>query len=190
MNLFVFLKNKYNYTDYEIKLIHYSMITFISEISKLLILGCFFSFISKLSYYVWAIFIFLFLRRYSGGYHCKTYISCFLLSFIYMYSAVILLPNIPMNRIAYLFIFFISILLINAFSPMPSIYHQKLNRHQIITYRLYINIFLIICMILVLKFPKNHFLIISFWEIIMHTLQLSIEFFKRKRCIKWIFQSF
>lgn len=184
MNLFVFLKNKYNYTDYEIKLIHYSMITFISEISKLLILGCFFSFISKLSYYVWAIFIFLFLRRYSGGYHCKTYISCLLLSFIYMYSAIILLPNIPMNRIAYLFIFFISILLINAFSPMPSIYHQKLNQYQVSKYRLYMNIFLIIYMILVLKFPKNHFFIIAFWEIIMHTLQLSIAFFKRKRCFK------
>jgi len=101
-----------------------------------------------------------------------------------MYSAIVLLPNIPINYMVYLFVFFISVLLINAFSPMPSTYHQKLNQHQIIKYRLYINIFLIVYMILVLKFPKNHFFIIAFWEIIMHTLQLSIEFFKRKRCIK------
>lgn len=184
MRLFVLLKNRYNYTDYEIKLIRYSMITLFSEISKLLILGCYFFFISKLSYYIWAIFIFLFLRRYSGGYHCKTYISCLLLSFLYMYSTIVLLPNITINRMAYLFIFFISFLLINTFSPMPSIYHQRLNRQQIHAYRLNINVFLIICMILVLKFPKNHFFIIAFWEIIIHTLQLSIEFFKRKRCIK------
>ncbi len=183
MNFFVLLKSKYHYTEHEIKLIQYTLKTFVSEFSKLIILGLFFSFVSKFYEYLLTVLIFLFLRRYSGGYHCKTYLSCFIISFLYMFLNIMVLPNYSINIIFKFFLLLGAFLIINSISPLPSFYHKKLNQYQISKYRTYIDSFLIIYTILVLKFPNNRFILIGFWEIIIHTLQLSIEFFKRKRCI-------
>ena len=183
MNFFVLLKSKDHYTEHEIKLIQYTLKTFVSEFSKLIILGLFFSFVSKFYEYLLTVLIFLFLRRYSGGYHCKTYLSCFIISFLYMFLNIMVLPNYSINIIFKFFLLLGAFLIINSISPLPSFYHKKLNQYQISKYRTYIDSFLIIYTILVLKFPNNRFILIGFWEIIIHTLQLSIEFFKRKRCI-------
>lgn len=184
MNFFIFLKNKYRYTDYEIKLIRYTLSTIISELSKFIILGILFALFFDFQYYSYSIFLLLFLRRYSGGYHCKTYISCLIFSFTYIFLSTLVMPQLCLPLLVKLLLLILATVIINLISPIPSTYHRNLSQYQIIRYRIYINIFLIIHIFLMLKFSNNQLTIIGYWEIIIHTFQLTIEYIKRRRCPK------
>ena len=78
-----FLKKQYQFTDYQIAQLQYVWKTLASEISKLLIMGIIFS--DRLGIYAVAVTIMVLLRTATGGLHCKKYISCFLVSFSYMF---------------------------------------------------------------------------------------------------------
>lgn len=180
MNLYTYLKNEYNYTEYETKLIRYTIITVLSEVSKFTLIGLFFYLFSNLFYYLWSATILIILRRYSGGYHCKTYFSCFIFSFVYMYLCIILLPLVHIEKSIQILILILAFLIVYKVAPIPSSYHAKLNSKQIYRYRIYIFTIIIIYFFLVLLLPNSKFLSIGFWTIIIHTLQLLTEFLKRR----------
>ncbi len=180
LNLYTYLKNEYNYTEYETKLIRYTIITVLSEVSKFTLIGLFFYLFCNLFYYLWSAIILIILRRYSGGYHCRTYLSCFIFSFVYMYLCIILLPLVHIEKFIQLLLLVLTFLVVYKIAPIPSVYHAKLNKKQIHRYRICIFTIIIIYFLLVLLLPNSRFLSVDFWTIIIHTLQLLIEFLKRR----------
>lgn len=70
-NFKTYLQTNYHYTDYQIKVMDYFIKTCLSEISKFILMGFFFSYFSAFSHYLYATLILWILRFCSGGLHCK-----------------------------------------------------------------------------------------------------------------------
>ena len=88
-----FLKTQYEFSDFQIEQLKYTWKMLASEFSKLIIMGILFH--NILGIYAFAVVIMLLLRFSTGGLHCNTYLSCFLVSFAYMFLALAVLPVIP-----------------------------------------------------------------------------------------------
>ena len=92
-----FLKAQYDFSDYQVAQLKFFGKTFAAEISKLLIMALIFS--DRIGMYFFAVTIMLLLRVSTGGLHCKTYLSCFLVSFAYMFLSLMVMPAIPINKV-------------------------------------------------------------------------------------------
>lgn len=165
-----FLKEQYEFSDYQIAQLAYLAKTFISEFSKLLIMGFFFR--EQLGIYLFAVVVLILLRTATGGIHCRKYISCFLVSFIYMFLALIVLPDIPINKVFQLVLLFICMLCNYYIGPVTSPVHEALE--DSLVKRVKIQAFLVIFFYLTLTYiiPESTCVSAGFWIIILHTLQL------------------
>lgn len=172
------LKTYYQFTDYQIAQLHHLSKTIFSEISKLLIMGIFFR--NELDIFCAAIITLWLLRISTGGIHCKTYISCFLLSFTYMFISIRLLPLIPINKLFQMILLFVCIQVNYRIGPVTSDIHLPLTQKYIKKGRL--NAFVIIFFFLVITYiiPENKYITACFWIIILHTLQLIIAKIRKK----------
>lgn len=169
--MYEFLKEQYQFSDFQIAQLQYTWKTFSSELSKLLIMG--FIFRNTLGRYVFAVTIMLLLRTATGGLHCKKYISCFLVSFSYMFLSLAVLPLIPVNKVFQLILLFICMLCNYYIGPVTSSVHRPLSNDC--TKRVKLQAFLVIFFYLALAYivPENPYITCGFWVIILHTLQLS-----------------
>ena len=86
------IKNKYGYSSYDIAMVKYVLTSIFYEFSKLIIFGIFFGFLGYFKSFLVSLILLLFLRINIGGIHCKHYITCFLLTFVVLFSSIILLP--------------------------------------------------------------------------------------------------
>ncbi len=165
------LKEQYEFSDYQIAQLAYLAKTLVSEFSKLLIMGIIFH--SMLGIYVFAVTVMLLLRTATGGLHCKKYVSCFLVSFSYMFLSLIVLPCIPVNKVFQLIFLFICMLGNYYIGPVTSAVHAPLREHLVKRVRL--QAFLIVFFYLAITYiiPENPYTIAGFWVIILHTLQLA-----------------
>ena len=165
-----FLKEQYEFSDYQVAQLAYLAKTLISEFSKLLIMGIIFH--EKLGIYLFSVVVLILLRTATGGIHCRNYISCFLVSFSYMFLALIVLPEIPVNKVFQLIILFICMLCNYYIGPVTSPVHEALE--DTLVKRVKIQAFLVIFFYLTLTYiiPENPYVSAGFWIIILHTLQL------------------
>ncbi len=106
--MYELLKEQYEFSDYQIAQLGYLGKTFLSEFSKLLIMGIFFR--KQLSVYLFAIVVMVLLRTATGGIHCRKYVSCFLVTFSYLFLALTVLPVIPVNKVFQLILLFLCML--------------------------------------------------------------------------------
>lgn len=83
-----YLQASFGYTDYQIEQIRYTVVSLLSEISKLFIMGIFFTMTRHLPQYLTAILVLLILRTCTGGLHFKRYSSCLLVSFLIFYLGI------------------------------------------------------------------------------------------------------
>ncbi len=180
MKFYAALQENHHYTDYQIKVIHYALITIASEISKFLMLGAFFFALGKLTEYLWAMLLFLCLRRYSGGIHCKTYLGCLAVSFGYIAACVLVLPSLSIQLQTQKILLLGSMAVLAVISPIPSVYHAKLKKPQSIRYKIYVLIFTGVYFMLVSKLYRDPYYVTGFWIILMHTIQLTIFYFQRR----------
>lgn len=93
-----FFKTYYAFTDYQTAQLQHLVKIFLSEFSKLIFLGIFFK--NKLDIFLIGIGILLLLRTSTGGLHCKTYLSCFLFSFLFMSLSIQILPLINIRAVS------------------------------------------------------------------------------------------
>lgn len=165
------LKEQYEFSDYQIAQLEYLGKTFLSEFSKLLIMGFFFR--KQLSVYLFAVVVMVLLRTATGGIHCRKYISCFLVTFSYLFLALTVLPVIPINKVFQLILLFLCMLCNYYIGPVTSQVHAAL-RNQLVK-RVKIQAFLVIFFYLTLTYiiPENPYISAGFWIIILHTLQLA-----------------
>lgn len=170
-------KQTYGYTNYEIALIKYVIHSIISESSKLLLLGFFYYSIGKLSLFIASFFLLLLLRFNGGGFHCKHYLSCLAVTFIISLLSVSILPLIQIPNYSIVIAVLILCMITNyeigpiasPFRPSPNMYLLKSckNNGFIVT---------LIFIIIVSIFNTNKFvqpyLIVGFWTVILHTVQM------------------
>ena len=86
MKIHDYLKNNYGYSDFQIGQIRYTIISILSDVSKLIIMGIFFILTDYFFQYLAAIATLLVLRTCTGGLHFKHYFSCLALSFFLLYA--------------------------------------------------------------------------------------------------------
>ena len=98
MKIHDYLKNNYGYSDFQIGQIRYTIISILSDVSKLIIMGIFFILTDYFFQYLAAIATLLVLRTCTGGLHFKHYFSCLALSFFLLYIGICQLPKILLPR--------------------------------------------------------------------------------------------
>lgn len=165
-----FLKEQYQFSDYQIAQLGFLAKTFASEFSKLLIMGIIFR--NQLGIYAFAVSLMLFLRTATGGLHCRKYISCFMVSFSYMFLAITVMPHIPVNKVFQIILLFICMLCNYYIGPVTSAVHAPLGDGLV--KRVKIQAFLVIFFYLTITYiiPETPYITVGFWVIILHTLQL------------------
>ena len=115
-----YLQDTFGYSDFQIGQIRYTVVSILSEASKLILMGFFFAYTQHFLQYVVAITVLLILRTCTGGLHFQHYISCLAVSFGIIYLGICQLPRIPFERPLY-FIFLLVCVIINyLFSPVVS----------------------------------------------------------------------
>lgn len=176
MHIYFKIQKKYNYTDYQMKLILYAVKSFLSEFSKFFILSIYFTLTSHTYYFFWVFFILAFMRFFSGGLHCKTYVGCLLSSFIYTCFCIQILPHIPINKPVQLILLLVVIIILFKITPVPSKYRPPYTEYKKYFCRLQITIAILGYWTLVLILPSYPYISMGFWVIIIHTLQLYISY--------------
>lgn len=172
------IKDSYGYSDYEIKLIQYTLTAMVSEVSKFLILLVFFSSISKTYEYLTAVVVLLLLRCNTGGLHFKHYSLCLLVTFSLILLSTCILPSILQpNMLTTLVLLLVCIIINYQIGPISATNRPAPDRNLYI--RSKINSFTFIFLYLILAYIiQNHPLImIGFWTIILQTMQLVFAYF-------------
>lgn len=171
-HLKIYLRETYQLSNYQIAQIFFLFKTMASEISKIVIMGILFH--NDLTFYLFALFIMCALRSVMGGLHFYTYIKCLSTSILYMWLALYILPSFVLPRYGQIMALLLCILICNHIGPITSKYRPaeckkifrkctKLACTFIFTYTLFIYVI-----------PENEYLLVGFWVIILHSLQLTV----------------
>lgn len=174
----LFLKEKYNLSNYQIAQLVFLLKTLSSELSKMLIMGILFH--KHLSLYLFALLIMLCLRCTTGGLHFYTYFSCLAASILYLWLAVVLLPNFILTKTFQLASLLLSLLTCYYCAPVPSKYRPEYSQSLINRCRNIVCSFIFIYTLILYIIPENQYLQVGFWVIILHSLQLLVAKIQKK----------
>lgn len=182
------IQEMYGYTDYEMAVIKYSITALLSELSKLIILGIAYAIVGKLDLFIASFILLVFLRINGGGYHCKHYITCLMLTGFISFTAIILLPQIHIPNYSIVLIALTICLFITYFiGPVPSVFRPEPDSLLIKQCNTKSFIIIFFFIIIVSIFNSNTviepYLVVGFWTVILHTLQLIIAKILRKGAI-------
>lgn len=169
------VQQEYGFTDYQTRLIRFTLTAILYDVSKVLIFSVYFYLTGKLVDFLFAVVPLILLRTRTGGMHMQKYWSCLLFSFLYLMAAINLLPNIinvhPL--MIYLILLFCAVIDYcigpTSLKKNPSACKDFIKKSKIQAFQV---VFWIAVLFFI--FPKNQYLIVSFWTVVLHTLQLSI----------------
>lgn len=163
------IQKKYDFTDYQIAQLKYTFTILFSELSKFLIISFFFR--DCLALYLYAAVLLGILRISTGGLHAKTYWGCLLMSLLFFYASIYLLPQISIPKIL------MEVLLLGCaasflvIGPVPSVYRtmptdrtkKRLITQSLITVSVQFVLFWLF---------NNKVFVVGSWIIILQTIQL------------------
>ena len=152
-----FLKKYYQFDDYQVALLQFIGKTFLSESSKLLIMGIIFR--DRLDLYAMAITVMIVLRTAT--------------SFTYVFLSIRILPLIPVNKVFQLILLFICMLSTYFVGPVTSTVHLPLKDGLVKRVKVQAFLFIFFFIVLTYIVPENPYITVGFWVIILHTLQLG-----------------
>lgn len=178
------VQSEYGFSDYQIKLIRFSFTGILYDVSKTVIFLIFFYVTGKFWEFMFAAVPLILLRTRAGGIHFHKYWTCFLFSFVYLLAAVSLLPDLivihPLAVYPILLACAVADYMIGAVNLKESLACEEesiLTHKMRIMKRAKIQSFQVVCLVAVLIFifPDSRYLVVSFWTVVLHTLQLSIK---------------
>jgi len=172
------LKEKYNLSNYQIAQLVFLLKTLSSEFSKMLIMGILFR--NHMLLYIFALIIMLCLRCTTGGLHFYTYLSCLAASTIYLWLAVVLLPNFMLPKTLRLISLLFSLIICYYCCPVPSKYRPEYPHSLITRCRKTVCSFVFIYTLILYIIPENQYLTVGFWVVILHSLQLLVAKIQKK----------
>ncbi|MCM1262399.1 MAG: accessory gene regulator B family protein [Butyrivibrio sp.] len=169
------VQKEYGYSDYEIKLIKFSITGIFYDLSKTLIFLIYFSAVGKFMEFIFAAVPLILLRTKTGGIHLKKYWSCFMFSLIYFFAVIYALPTLITVHplVVYLILLICAVMDYmlgpNTLSKRPAPAEDFIKKAKIQSFQV-----IFIVAILFFIFPDVPYLIVSFWTVVLHTVQLSI----------------
>ena len=167
-----YIKNKYQLSSYKIAQIEFFIKTFLSESSKIIIMG--FIFHKQLFLYFFALFFMIMLRCNTGGIHFYTYIGCLTVSTILLWLPIIVLSSLAIPHYIQLVLLLICLFTCYAIGPVGSRYRPVYSEQFIRRCKKTISIFIFFSTLIIYIIPDNPYSRTGFWIIILHTLQLFI----------------
>lgn len=169
------LQTAYGYNDLQILQISYIITSFVSEISKMILIGIYFLYINKFPEFLTAMIFLLSVRFYTGGLHLKHYISCLIFSFgIFFLGICILSEYIHLTRLTMLILLIVCMLLIWLIGPVSSSYRPVLSENQKKKCKLRAIFSLFFYIVLLFSFHEIKNLDVGFWIILLQVFQLGI----------------
>ncbi|OOB76499.1 MULTISPECIES: accessory gene regulator ArgB-like protein [Clostridium] len=102
--------------------INYSLQVILGDLLKIIILICMFLSLSRIKYFLFSLLILSSMRTFLGGYHCKTFTTCFCFSLVFFLITSFVGPMIPkLSNNIYYIISLINILIVVLYAPFPNI---------------------------------------------------------------------
>lgn len=176
--MFKYIQKKYDFNNYQIAQLKFFFLTLISELSKVIIISIYF--IDQYFPFLWCLLIFHLMRTTTGGIHCRNYISCLIISFLYFFLCISVLPNIKINQTTELILLFICTYICYKIGPVTSPRHMDLSIKSISNSKKRL-IFIIFCYsIIVFIMPQYYFISVGFWVIMLDTVQLVISILRKE----------
>ena len=177
--MFTYLKQELNFSDYQIAQLKYFFLTLLSEISKLILMALLFR--SQLGNYFYCIIILSALRLSTGGVHCNTYIGCFLTTLGFVWVTLQVTSHIPLATLPVIILLLLCAILNGIIGPISSPNHLPLNPAVKKRSAYQAVVIIILHIILFYNFNNYYLFHIGAWVIILHTLQLIIAYFLKRR---------
>lgn len=172
----MYLKDTYNYSDYDIQLFKYYIKCILFDLSKLIPLAIFFAVFGYALEYLVAVIVLFLVRTSTGGLHFKHYISCLTFTAVFFIIGIIILPDICTNSSLMLISLLLCMIITNYIGPIVSCYRETPSGLLIKKSKRNVSIIIFLYCILVFIIPNNHYITIGFWVIILQTLQLSFAY--------------
>lgn len=166
--------NKRELTERERKLNEYYWKCFLSEFSKVCIFLVIFIFLDLTQEYLFALLYLMILRNSGGGLHCKHYTSCLLVSFMFLYSSIMLAIHIMPTKPVACTSIFLCALLGYCLVPITSSNRPAATPEQITKSKRNTIIIILLFFILICFCPYNTYILIGYWTVILHIIQLII----------------
>ena len=169
--MYALIQKKYDFTDYQIAQLKYTLTVLFSEISKFVIMA--FLFRNHIAMYLYAALLLGALRISTGGLHAKTYWGCLLMSFLFFCVSIYLLPQIEISKIWMVGLIIGCAAVIALVGPVESIYRKPLTDHA--KKRLVAQSLIIISIHLILFcLYDSEILAVGSWIIVLLAIQLTI----------------
>ncbi len=177
------LQQEYGFSDYQVKLLRFSFTGILYDVSKTLIFIVYFTYIGKFPELIFALIPLILLRTRSGGIHFRKYWTCFFFSFLYLCLVIHVLPVvIPLHPLAVypvLAVCAVADYLLGPNSLKEKVVVQDAALKDDLKNRLRkakIECFQVVLIVAVLMFlfPGHRYLIVSFWTVVVHAVQLII----------------
>lgn len=169
------VQKEYGYSDYEIKLIKFSITGIFYDLSKTLVFMVFFCATGQLAEFIFAAIPLILLRTKTGGIHLKKYWSCFLFSLAYFVMVINVLPSlITVHPLAVYPILLICAVVDYVLGPTtlskrPAPSESLVKKAKIQSFQV---VFIVAVMFFI--FPDIPYLTVSFWTVVLHSVQLAI----------------
>lgn len=176
---------EYNLSDRQRKLLQFSFIGLIYDITKLVLLFIFFACIHQITAFIFNVFLLIVLRTNQGGLHLRHYTTCFIFSFLYLFLSIcvlpLLIPEIPQPL--GLCIIFLCMLINYIAGPQKNIkiYTELKNPENVLKSKMKSFIVCTVYMIAFFIFPNVILMQQGMWMILLHTMQIVIVIIKNKR---------
>ena len=174
-------KLEFGYSDKEISMIRYTLTALLYDLSKMILYGIFFYYLGMLIHYLFAAVPLILLRTKNGGIHFKHYVSCLLFTFAFLYAVIVVLPTYVSILPIYLYPILLLCVLINCLIGPNSMNRKKrpddayIKEARIHTIRV-----ITFIAVLLFIFSASDYLIVSFWTVVLYTIQMMITPFAKE----------
>lgn len=165
---------KVEMTPYQKKMMIFFFKCIGSELSKTAIFFVIFFLIGLASEFWAALFFMMLYRTSSGGLHCKSYLSCLALSFLILFSGVMLGIYVPVGLLIIVPATLIMAVIAYYLSPVQAPTRPPLEERLVKRAKKRTFISIMIFLVLALIFPKSVYIGIGFWLLVLHDVQLYI----------------
>lgn len=174
----LYIKEKYNLSNYQIAQLTFVFNNTFSELSKIIIMGILFH--DHLSLFVFLLLQMCSLRVFSGGLHFYTYAKCLLASILYIGVIIVILSRIILPLWLRLFLSIICMILCYITGPILSKYRNFFPTKQLYFCRNITCLIIFTYSLIMYIIPDNHYLNTGVWMIILHSLQLLVAKIQKK----------
>lgn len=179
------IQKEYNLTERQRKLLQFSFLGIIYDVTKIGMLFVFFACIQQIPAFLFNLVLLILLRTNQGGLHLKNYISCFLFSFAYLFLAICILPMLvpDISTSLGLCILFLCMIIIYKTGPQKNLkIYTKLKDPKNVIRSKYNSILICFAFIfLYFIFSDIIFFKQGMWLIVLHTMQIVFVTINKKR---------